>query len=174
MKLFEERLQVRGLSFTEPWGTLCALGKKKVETRGWWTSYRGLLAIHAAGSYPATARVYAEEPVFRAALGEGWVPRLGFFIAVAELVDCVEMPAVMPALEALKLYGWEGAENEEEFGVYEPGRYMLVLRDPVVLAEPVPFTAHQKIFRLKRPVQDQLIEQWRGGAHARGALVAVP
>lgn len=39
---------MKGLSLTQPWATLVAIGAKRIETRIWATSYRGPLAIHAA------------------------------------------------------------------------------------------------------------------------------
>jgi hypothetical protein len=37
-----------GLTLTQPWATLVAVGAKRVDTRDWDTDYRGPLAIHAA------------------------------------------------------------------------------------------------------------------------------
>lgn len=34
---------MRGLSLTQPWATLVAIGAKKIETRSWTTTYRGAL-----------------------------------------------------------------------------------------------------------------------------------
>ena len=36
------------LSLWQPWATLMAIGAKKIETRHWYTRYRGPLVIHAA------------------------------------------------------------------------------------------------------------------------------
>lgn len=41
-------IRYRALSLWQPWASLIAVGAKAVETRGWSTPYRGLLAIHAA------------------------------------------------------------------------------------------------------------------------------
>jgi hypothetical protein len=38
---------MKGLTLTQPWATLVAIGAKRIETRSWPTRYRGLLAIHA-------------------------------------------------------------------------------------------------------------------------------
>ena len=38
----------RTLSLWQPWASMIAVGLKRHETRSWETSYRGLLAIHAA------------------------------------------------------------------------------------------------------------------------------
>ena len=36
---------MKALSLYQPWATAIALGSKRIETRGWPTSYRGPLAI---------------------------------------------------------------------------------------------------------------------------------
>lgn len=40
------------LTLWQPWASLIALGAKTIETRGWSTSHRGRIAIHAAGRRP--------------------------------------------------------------------------------------------------------------------------
>lgn len=39
---------MKAITIWQPWASLLASGKKKYETRGWPTSYRGPIAIHAA------------------------------------------------------------------------------------------------------------------------------
>lgn len=41
---------MKALTLRQPWASLVALGVKTIETRGWSTSYRGPLAIHAAAT----------------------------------------------------------------------------------------------------------------------------
>lgn len=43
---------MKALTLHQPWASLVALGVKTVETRGWATSYRGPLAIHAGTHRP--------------------------------------------------------------------------------------------------------------------------
>lgn len=50
---FPKPRAIRGLTLTQPWATLVALGEKHYETRSWDTGYRGLVAIHAAKKFPA-------------------------------------------------------------------------------------------------------------------------
>lgn len=52
--------QVKFLTLTQPVGTLMAIGAKRIETRGFRTSYRGDVAIHAAqelGGLPALMKM---------------------------------------------------------------------------------------------------------------------
>lgn len=39
---------MKAITLTPPWGTLVAIGAKRIETRAWSTSYRGPIAIHQA------------------------------------------------------------------------------------------------------------------------------
>jgi activating signal cointegrator 1 len=107
---------MRGLTLTAPWGTLIAIGAKRIETRSWATSYRGLVAIHQAkGLKPVGGRIglqaiCSDEP-FRSAInpaiyeerefkGERYptwdldrLP-LGCIVAVATLTNCHRIPDV--------------------------------------------------------------------------------
>lgn len=44
---------MKALTVWQPWASLVALGKKRIETRSWSTSYRGRLLIHAAKREPS-------------------------------------------------------------------------------------------------------------------------
>lgn len=50
-----QRDAVKALTMTDPWGTLVALGAKRIEIRSWSTPHNGPLAIHVAKSLPAWA-----------------------------------------------------------------------------------------------------------------------
>ncbi len=43
---------VRALTFIEPFGSLVALGKKKIELRNWNTRFRGTFLIHTSRTLP--------------------------------------------------------------------------------------------------------------------------
>lgn len=59
---------MKALTITQPWSHLVMLGAKKIETRSWWASHRGEVAIHASKTYPRWARDYEDEEPFRTAL----------------------------------------------------------------------------------------------------------
>jgi hypothetical protein len=132
---------MKTITLTQPWATLLAIGAKQIETRSWWTSYRGLLAIHAAKGYPPACRNLCLSQPFLAALRRGglfqfgvWHPSnndlpLGAVIAVARLVDCVPTSQIVDEI----------SEQERAFGDYAPGRYAWLLSD--VHALPVPIHA---------------------------------
>jgi hypothetical protein len=145
---------MKALTLTQPWASLVAIGAKRIETRSWRTAYRGLLAIHAAASFPADAKRMCDEPVFANALGASLGcqpdPRrllpLGAVIATAQLLDC------LPTNHLGELPGWLDAssllhdgphdvwisEHEAAFGNYELGRWAWLLGDIIPLPKPIP------------------------------------
>lgn len=98
---------MKALTLTQPWATLVAIGAKRMETRSWSTSYRGLLLIHAAkglgpvGGKKGLAALADTETFFRAFVAAGMTTRsstleslvaqfpLGAIVAVCNLLDCV-------------------------------------------------------------------------------------
>lgn len=52
-----DHIEIRALTLTQPWATLVALGRKRIETRSWRTRHRGTLAIHAAKGLPRGLRL---------------------------------------------------------------------------------------------------------------------
>lgn len=54
---------MKALTLQQPWATLLATGRKRIETRSWKTSYRGPIAIHAAARIPARIKNEVLEPV---------------------------------------------------------------------------------------------------------------
>lgn len=117
---------VRGLTLTQPWATLVALGHKRIETRSWSTSFRGLVAIHAAKGFPGYAREFAQ---VERALGRipARIPR-GGIVAVARLVDVMRTEEVASRISGL----------ERHLGDYTPGRFAWILEEVRALPEPIP------------------------------------
>lgn len=69
---------MKALTLTQPWATLVATGAKLIETRSWYTAYRGPLAIHAARTIPPNVRKYlgwSVEPFASALKGLFWDSR---------------------------------------------------------------------------------------------------
>lgn len=77
------------LTLIQHWGTLIALGEKKIETRSWKTNYRGPLFIHAGKKvehdiccqHPFTDVLLKHDIVFKDQMPTGVI------IAKCELVD---------------------------------------------------------------------------------------
>jgi hypothetical protein len=159
---------MRALSLRQPWATLVAVGAKRLETRGWATSYRGPLAIHAAAGLSAQERGLCEGLVagprgaavaaaLRAAGYEraGQLPR-GALVAVVELRAVVAMRA--DGEGGVVLEGGLGpvAEAERWFGGYAPGRYAWVLGAARRLREPIPCRGALGLWRLPPGVAARL------------------
>lgn len=140
---------MKALSLTQPYATLVALGAKRIETRGWGTTYRGPLAIHAArsvarvGGEAGFQQLCRQQPFARALATAGSPteagPRLprGAIVATAVLVDCLRISPFWPSLETA--WFWElRAPAEEAFDLFSPGRYLWFLDQVQPLPTPLP------------------------------------
>jgi hypothetical protein len=143
---------MRALSLSQPWASLLILGHKRLETRSWQTSHRGLLAIHAARTFSATARLLCRhEPIGsllrRAGIEDAdQLPR-GVILGVARLVECVRVEELADVPEA-----------ERPLGDFSPGRWVWRFADAVPLSVPVSARGRLGIFDLpvSLPVLDGL------------------
>jgi activating signal cointegrator 1 len=112
------------LSLTEPWATLVSTGHKKVETRGWRTTYRGPILIHASKGFPRWAR---EATVgfmmkFDTSIPSADSLPLGCILCETSIVDCVQTDALTYDMSLDKL-----SPMERTFGDYSSGRYAIFL-----------------------------------------------
>ncbi len=133
---------MRVLTLTQPWATLVAIGAKQIETRGWRTSYRGPLAIHAAKGFPRWAKELAQEGLFREVLDaetDSGLPT-GVIVATATLRHVGRIKYHLPTDQ----YEIEDSglppisDTEVGFGDYTSGRYGWVLSGIVPLRYPIP------------------------------------
>lgn len=126
-------MKIVALSLTQPWASLMAIGAKKIETRSWKTSYRGLVAIHASKGFPKDARKLTcnDEQFFQALISGGYYSvhelPLGAILAVGNLTACIRTDALI-------------VEDKQErlFGNYSAGRYAWVFENVRRLPEPIP------------------------------------
>lgn len=151
-------MKLKALSLLQPWATLVVTGQKRIETRSKGTDYRGPLAIHASGQFPAWARNLShEEPYFAPCLQAHRSPGLkmvnqvryveglplGAIVGLVEMVDCVPMgehpeAGLLDILESLPACDVQQAFRRElAFGDYRPGRYMYLLSKPRYLPLPI-------------------------------------
>src|ERR1035438_4171252 len=134
--------RMKALTLTQPWATLVAIGVKRIETRSWYTHYRGPLAIHAAKGFPNWARAQCLFEPFVSALRPhcatlGDIPR-GVVLATCNLVGCREIiHSVHPSLPEGE-YIVDGGPHGRiipppmpalEFGDYSDGRWAWILED---------------------------------------------
>ena len=126
-------LPPKALTLTQPWATLVVLGEKRWETRSWRTRYRGSIAIHAAKTFPRSAKRLAErDPYYVTTLGKYPITRLplGAIIGTVEIVEIERVEAVVDVVIGRK---------EKAFGDYSPGRWAWQLANPVLFDEPIPW-----------------------------------
>lgn len=123
---------ITAISLHQPWASLIACGQKTYETRSWSTKYRGPIAIHAAKKVPGNLLGL---PCTRES-----VP-LGAVIAIADLVDCIEMDVAF--IEAQ-------SDLERSVGDWQVGRFawQLVNVRPIV---PVAAKGKQGLFKWEMP-----------------------
>lgn len=146
---------MKALTLTQPWATLVAIGEKQIETRSWNTRYRGPLAIHAAKNFPASAKdICLKEPFFSVlrreelagvGTGNGWISvdfPLGAIVATCELVHVKKIDELTHfsscCAVAWQSRSWQLDAQERAFGDYSIGRYMWLLKNVVMLPEPIP------------------------------------
>lgn len=159
---------MKALTLTEPWATLVALGKKRIETRSWSTPYRGPLAIHVARGFPRDCRDLCLREPFRSALGElaeqlsrGELKR-GIIVAVCTLTACKRILIGKTAKDTLldDLYMREPDEPELSFGNYEPGRFGWILENIVACPDEIEVRGALGVWEVPRgllpTMQDQL------------------
>lgn len=128
---------MKGLSLIEPWASLVAFGLKKVETRSWYASYRGPVAIHASKSRVEFHDPERIEQLFAQAgvqSPEGWPKSeldfpFGKIVAVAKIESCVEMNEALIQSQT---------QAERAFGAWAPGRFAWILGEVRRIQYPVP------------------------------------
>jgi hypothetical protein len=154
--------EMNAISLWNPWALFVKLNEKKNETRSWYTSYRGLLAIHAAKTFPKEAKELCWTEPFRSILlKHGYdlsfsnMP-FGCIVATVNLVDCCKVRCVRPvkidgiivrtAFLESKNRLIEVSGQELIFGNYDPGRYIWLFEDIKPLPEPIPAKGKQGLW----------------------------
>src|SRR2546430_14165246 len=93
MSIFEGAEFVKAISLWQPWATAVAIGAKTIETRNWWTGYRGRLAIHAAKKDTPELREFfawhACDALRKAGITSFEQLPLGAIIATCRLTECL-------------------------------------------------------------------------------------
>ena len=159
-------MPMKAITIWQPWASLIACGAKKYETRGWATSYRGPIAIHAAlrSEISAEAKeVLASIPLetladmkkaFRCEWGE--LPK-GAVIATAKLVNVwaiiyePDMSISGRLITPDRTLDERNAiivptEQEKTFGDWTPGRFAWELDDVKILDAPVSAKGQQGLW----------------------------
>lgn len=123
---------MKGITLTQPFASIIALGAKSHETRGWSTPYRGPLAIHAAQGLPKWAALLIHDEPYRSVLAPAGIttfdklPR-AVIVAVGDLVEIVETDS----------WADKVSQAERDFGDWSPGRYAWRMENIRALPEPI-------------------------------------
>lgn len=140
---------MKAITLWQPWASLVAYREKRIETRSWYTAYRGPLAIHAAKNFPTEAKKLCRHGEFLPALirhFKGWdwfydmYPSnisLGCVIAICRLSSCIQITES----NASGL-----SEQERAFGNFTPGRFAWMLDDVKRVKTPIPARGFQGLW----------------------------
>jgi len=161
---------VKCVSLTQPWASLVASGAKKIETRSWRTSYRGLLAIAASKGFPRADREVCDDEPFAEALAlagcTSWrdLPR-GAIVAVCRLDACVPTTLSNGGRNVTwHSGGWHVGDTwlsstEYMFGDYAPNRYVWLLDDVRMLPAPIPCRGALGLWTVPAEITARIEEQ---------------
>jgi hypothetical protein len=155
------------LSIWAPYPQLIADEQKVIETRTWCPRYRGDVAIHVA----ASREVPSSDPVWQYTDGAPHMKVRGVVIAVATLVETLEMrdytEALLPGIEIrpLELVMRRTRrspviiDHQWPFGTFKPGMFGLVLDCVRVLKNPVLVSGGQKLWRMPVDATHAVLQQ---------------
>jgi activating signal cointegrator 1 len=140
---------VKGITLYQPYATAIPIGWKTNETRGWSTTWRGLIAIHAARERSRSVMDVdekARELLAQAAFSINLLPAFprGAIVAVARLVNVVHVEHVGPI-----------SDLERAFGDYGPGRFAWRLEDIKAL-EPIACKGQQGIWDVPQDIKAEI------------------
>jgi hypothetical protein len=117
---------MKALSLWQPWASAIPAGLKTIETRGWYTNYRGPLAIHAARKRDGDvidfwSSIDDGEKAKFSAIGIHQFNDLPFgaIIATCHLIDCRKTETL----------NGEVSGDDQEWGNFSPGRFGWILSD---------------------------------------------
>jgi hypothetical protein len=119
---------MKALTLTQPWASLMAAQRepgiawKRIETRSWYTGYRGELVIHAAKNFPADCRDFTRSSAVRKALGDIDPKELPISVGVCvvRLLACIKTTELHKAEQVV---GCKLPVEELLFGNYDENRY---------------------------------------------------
>lgn len=150
---------MKAITILQPWTSLLAEGKKRIETRSWRTNYRGEILLHAGKGDPF-GMTKGDREIYANIIGESYllnavnelryreskVP-FGAIIGKANLVNCLRIDELTAVL--IK----EQHPDEYEFGDFTPGRYAWVMTDPVLFDKPIPASGKQGLWNWEGEIE---------------------
>lgn len=139
---------MKAITILQPFASLIAIGKKRLETRSWETKYRGPIAIHS-GIGSKYIKLSRSEPFYSSLWDENQREMLikerenslpyGCIIAIADLTHCLK-------INDSQIYYLEKDKSKElSFGFFAIGRYAWELAN-VRQITPVPAKGMQRLW----------------------------
>ncbi|MNN34183.1 hypothetical protein D3C81_1479780 [compost metagenome] len=139
---------MKAITIIQPFATLVALEEKRLETRSWFTKYRGPLAIHAGKKIDK--KICQQEPYKSILTKYGFTADnlpTGAVLAVCQLKDCHQV--VMDMQDHAMLDNNSIVTDQEYlFGDYSLGRFAWQLTDMMRLQEPIEINGKQGLWNL--------------------------
>ena len=133
-------MKIKAITLWQPWASLMAHSKKKIETRSWPTKYRGPLAIHSSkrpmGIHIFPMYDFSDIPDYP----------LGVVVGVCDLVDCVSTNAKLVESRSIKI-----PDQEFHLGNYLPDRYMWITDNMKIFEDPIPARGRQGLWEWEFP-----------------------
>jgi len=136
---------MKAISLWQPWSIFIPLGLKQFETRSWYTSHRGEIAIHAAKRWTRDEQAFAAQFTrqFRGDLTLDQInpimnPPLGAVLCICDLTDC------------LPTRGLKVSDLERAVGNYAPYRFAWKLELIEVFDTPIPAKGMQGLWEFNR------------------------
>ncbi|WP_042472845.1 ASCH domain-containing protein [Bacillus ndiopicus] len=129
---------MKAITITQPWASLIALGEKQFETRGWSTSYRGKIAIHAGKKVNEEAFEDFKAIFKRHGITSAKELLTGAVIATANLVECHKVTNEDHENDIAMTDGPKISGQEYRVGDYSPNRYAWELDSVQHLPKPIP------------------------------------
>lgn len=147
-------MKIKCISLWQPWASLVARRRKRIETRSWRCPLPAgtLLAIHAAKRWGEDQRDIIETPAFSRALhgmGVSWVEGAAPNLPFGAVVGVVRLGECVTTTEAVWRPGLVSGD-EGHFGDYSPGRFAWVF-DAALSFAPVPERGRQSIWEWEVP-----------------------
>ena len=154
---------MKDLVLYQHWASLMATGAKTIETRAWFTSYRGDLAICAGRTWDIVcSNCLGDLPIQQALremnTGGGRVGVEKRHLPFGKVLCVVQLDDVLPTETAKQR--WRALYEEQQyFGDFTDGRFAWFTENLRPLREPVPVTGRQGLFELPRDVELKVREQ---------------
>lgn len=167
--------RMKALTLTQPWATLIACGAKRIETRSWSTTYRGVIAIHAAkgltsiGGKRGFQELCATRPFERALskwledcgamkspLAAAWAIPFGAIVATANLVECLSTNSHHSLFEKVGYQKPSVHSDEYAFGCYDPDRFMWFLEGVKPLRQPIECRGALSLWNVPKEAEERI------------------